>query len=155
MAAPCHGVDGIVQALDAGADSIEHCSFQTASGKIQPVPSVLDRLAAADVAVSATLGRQPGMPLPPRIAANIDLIIETPGRLHAMGATVVAGTDGGISPPKPHDVLRYALADFIGGGVSALDGLRAMTSVAAKVCGVADQGQARRRLRCRRDRGRR
>ena len=139
VAAHCHGVDGIVQALDTGADSIEHCSFQAASGRCEPVPSVLERLAAADIAVSATLGRQPGMPLPPLIAANIDLIIETPGRLHAMGATVVAGTDGGISPPKPHDVLRYALADFVAGGVSSLDGLRALTSVAAKVCGVADR----------------
>jgi imidazolonepropionase-like amidohydrolase len=137
VAAHCHGVAGIVQALDAGVDTIEHCSFMTASGKSEPVDTVLERLAVADVAISLTLGRLPGMPPPPSIAAHLPVLHNTLGRVHAMGATIVAGSDAGIAPLKPHDVLPHAMNDFSDAGIGAVDGLRALTSVAAKVLGVA------------------
>lgn len=139
VAAHCHGLAGIEQALDAGADSIEHCTFMTASGRCEPVDSLLDRLAACDVAVSATVGRLTNVPLPPMIANNVDAIVEARRQLHARGATLVAGSDAGIDPSKPHDVLPNALSDFVRCGMTAIEGLSALTTVGAKVCGVADR----------------
>lgn len=139
VAAHCHGVAGIEQALDAGADSIEHCTFATAAGRSEPADEVVQRLASSGVAVSATLGRLPGEPLPPIVVANTPIITEMLGRLHATGGTVVVGTDAGISPAKPHGVLPYALADLIVCGFTPVEGLRALTSTAARVCGVGNR----------------
>ena len=49
---------------------------------------------------------------------------------------MVAGTDAGIAPVKPHDVVRYAPAALRQLGLSPADALRAITSVAAGVCGL-------------------
>jgi imidazolonepropionase-like amidohydrolase len=139
VAAHCHGLAGIEQALDVGADSIEHCTFITASGRCDPVDTVLDRLAESKVAVSATVGRLSGFPLPALLADNMDVIVESRQKLHARGAILVAGTDAGINPSKPHDVLPHALSDFVDSGMTAIEGLRALTRVAARACGVADR----------------
>jgi imidazolonepropionase-like amidohydrolase len=139
VAAHCHGVAGIVQALDAGADSIEHCTFMTASGRAEPVDDVLERMATSGVAVSLTLGRVAHAALPPMIAANWNAMVETRARLHSLGARIVVGTDAGITPAKPHDVLPTALGELVGFGMTPIDGLRSLTTVAAKVCGVADR----------------
>ena len=139
VAAHCHGVAGIEQALDAGADSIEHCTFITASGVCAPVDDVHRRLASADVAVSATLGRLPGVPIMPLIAKNWDVLVASRRRLHELGATLVVGTDAGIGPAKPHGVLAHSLADLVESGMTPAEGLRALTTVAAGVCGVADR----------------
>jgi imidazolonepropionase-like amidohydrolase len=139
VAAHCHGVAGIEQALDSGADSIEHCTFMTASGRCVPVDSVLHRLATSHVPVSITTGRLPDIPLPPLIANNVDVIVGTRRRLRELGATIVVGTDAGINPGKPHDVVSHALADLVAFGMTPIDGLQSLTTVAAKVCGVADR----------------
>jgi imidazolonepropionase-like amidohydrolase len=138
-AAHCHGLAGIEQALDAGADSIEHCSFMTASGTCEPVAGVLHRLATSGAAVSVTLGRLPGFPMLPLIARNWDVMVGARRQLHDLGATMVVGTDAGIAPAKPHDVLPTALADLVECGMTTVEGLRSLTTVAAKVCGVADR----------------
>jgi imidazolonepropionase-like amidohydrolase len=52
---------------------------------------------------------------------------------------MVVGTDAGIAPAKPHDVLPTALADLVECGMTTVEGLRSLTTVAAKVCGVADR----------------
>jgi imidazolonepropionase-like amidohydrolase len=136
VASHCHGIDGIRWSLNAGVDSIEHCTFMTADGRSEPDEALMERLGSSGVAVSATLGRKPEVPLPPIIAANMETLSDARRRLHELGATLVAGTDAGISEAKPHDVLPHALVDFIASGMTALEGLQALTSVAAKVCGA-------------------
>ena len=49
---------------------------------------------------------------------------------------MVAGTDAGISPAKPHDVVRHAPAMLYQLGLSPAEALRAITSSAAGVCGL-------------------
>ncbi|MBA3289717.1 MAG: amidohydrolase family protein, partial [Acidimicrobiia bacterium] len=135
----CHGRAGIEAAVDAGVDSIEHCSFLGADGRVSADDAMLERLAASGVVISATIGRLPDFPVPPLVAANLVALDGVRARLHRLGATIVAGTDAGINEGKPHDVLPFALADFVSAGVRPVDGLRAMTTVAAGVCGVGDR----------------
>jgi imidazolonepropionase-like amidohydrolase len=63
-------------------------------------------------------------------------VIENWARLHRGGARIVPGTDAGIAPRKPHDVLPYGLAALTGLGMTNLEVLRAATSVAAAACGL-------------------
>jgi len=139
VAAHCHGVPAISDAIDAGVDAIEHCTFFTSNGRCEPPPDLLDRLAASPVTISSTLGRLPDEPLPPIVEANLPALTESRRRLHELGATIVVGTDAGIDTAKPHDVLPHALADLVAFGMSPVDALRAMTSRAAGVLGLADR----------------
>ncbi len=65
----------------------------------------------------------------PGVLANMRRLVE-------MGAVTVVGTDAGIGPTKPHDVLRHALPMVQAAGMSAAGALQAMTSVAATACGL-------------------
>jgi imidazolonepropionase-like amidohydrolase len=48
----------------------------------------------------------------------------------------VPGSDAGVSPAKPHDVLRFAPSDLAAAGLSPAEILQAMTSRAAQACGL-------------------
>jgi len=136
VAAHCHGVDGTKQALAAGVDTIEHCTFFTANGCSEPDDALLARIAASGTPVSATWGRLPAHPAPPMIEASRFAVHGAMQRLHALGGTVVVGTDAGISPGKPHDVLPYAAHDLAAMGLDAAEILTTLTATAAAVCGV-------------------
>jgi imidazolonepropionase-like amidohydrolase len=132
VAAHCHGVDAIVRALDAGADSIEHCTFMTDGFRSDPPPELIERLAASNVVISATLGRLSHVPVPPVVAANHPVLREARRRLHELGTTIVVGTDAGINEGKPHDVMPHALTDLLDSGMTPIEALRTITSVAAR-----------------------
>jgi imidazolonepropionase-like amidohydrolase len=57
-------------------------------------------------------------------------------RLYEAGARMNAGTDAGVAPVKPPDVLRWAVAHLGTLGMSSAEALRASTSHAAAVCGL-------------------
>jgi imidazolonepropionase-like amidohydrolase len=139
ITAHAHGGAGIANAVAAGFDTIEHCSFMAADG-VEPDSRVIEAVVRAGVVVSATLGMLPGFPLPPRIAPLFPQLMGVLQQLHAAGATIVCGTDAGLGPPKPHGVLPYAAAQLAGllGG-PAVNALRAVTSIAAEACGVGDR----------------
>jgi imidazolonepropionase-like amidohydrolase len=139
VAAHCHGLAGIEAALDAEMDSIEHCTFYTERGPSEPNQALLERLAASGVAISLTLGGLPGHPLSPDPDGTWGVAFGAWRRLRELGATLVVGTDAGIGPHKPHDVLAHAFGDLLACGTTPLDGLRALTSLAAKASGVAER----------------
>lgn len=139
VAGHCHGVDAIRTAVEARVDSIEHCTFFTTSGGSEPPPDLIEKVAASGIVVSATLGQVPGLPVPARVADNLPIVRAALAEMHGRGATIVAGSDGGISPVKPHDVLPHALGDFISLGMTAAAGLRALTRTAADVLGLGDR----------------
>ncbi|NRQ37267.1 amidohydrolase family protein [Nonomuraea sp. NN258] len=127
---------GVAHAMEAGFDSIEHCSFFTEDSVEVDYP-LIARLAAADVVVSLTAGLAPTTtPMPPRVRARIPGMLETARAIYAAGVSFVIGTDAGIGPPKPHGVLPYGAEMLVELGYHPLDVLRAMTSVAARVCRV-------------------
>jgi imidazolonepropionase-like amidohydrolase len=138
VAAHCHGVEGIEGALDVGVDTIEHCTFYSHNARPEPNERLLQRLAASGIPISPTIGLLPGYPFPPDLAAMRGILFGAWRRLHELGATLVAGSDAGIVADKPHDVLPYALGDLLECGHTPVDGLRALTSVAANACGVGD-----------------
>jgi imidazolonepropionase-like amidohydrolase len=68
----------------------------------------------------------------PALLANVRLLCTS-------GALIVAGTDGGITPGKPHDVQPYVIEALIRCGMSPAEALAAATSRAAQVCGLGDR----------------
>lgn len=141
VAAHAHGTEAIRDAVAAGVDTIEHVSFMTEDGSHVDAGLVRE-IVDQDVFVSLTLGTHPaaGVPdLPPAIAARMAAIYHAYLVLYDAGANLVLGTDGGIAPFKPHDVLPYAIEQLAGLGVAPVDALAAATSGAADACGAADR----------------
>ena len=136
ITAHAHGRDGIVAALQAGFDGVEHASFLTPLGP-QPDPQVIGALAASGTVVSTCIpGTVPGVPLPPIIAAITDGARALMHSLIEGDTRVVIGPDAGIAPHKPHHVLPYAIADmakFLGNAGA----LSAATYHAAAACNLA------------------
>ena len=150
VTAHAHGLPAVERAVDAEVDGIEHCSCLTSSG-IQMPDRLLERLASRGTVVCPTLGKAAGSTPP---AAALAIMQRTgvtwearqahAARMHKAGVRLVAGSDGGIGPRKPHTVLPEAVADLVAGGVSAADALATATWYAAQSCGL---GKHKGRLR--------
>ena len=136
-AAHVHAARAVADAVEAGFDTLEHVTFFTADG-VNADPALLDRIAAGGVVVSVTVGSIPdGSPPHPAIAQRIAAIVANHGRMFRAGATMIPGTDAGVSPGKPHDVLPYALRALVERiGMTPLQALRAATSTAASAIGL-------------------
>jgi imidazolonepropionase-like amidohydrolase len=138
VTAHAHSTAAIAAAVDAGVDGLEHCSFLTPAGVDAP-DELIDRIVRRRVVVGASLGHLPGFEPPPMIARLLADMFAAMARLHRAGGLVLAATDAGIAPLKPHGVLPHAGADLAAIGFSNHRALRAMTSEAAQVCGVGDR----------------
>ena len=140
VTAHAHAVAAIADAVAAGADGMEHVSFWTEEGVDAP-PDLIRLIAARQITVGATVGMMPvpGATPPPAVAARLPAIIANTRRLYEAGAVMAAGTDAGIAPAKPHDVIRHAPVMLRQLGFSPAEALRTITSVAAGVCGLGDR----------------
>lgn len=140
VTAHAHATAAVTNALDAGVDGLEHVTFWTAESVETPL-DVMGRIVESQVLVGATLGTVPPVPgapaPPPAVAVRVPLMIENLRRLLADGARVAVGTDAGIGPPKPHDVLPHAFAMLARMGVSPAAAWQLMTRGAAAACGLA------------------
>ena len=144
VTAHAHGLPAVEQAVDAEVDGIEHCTCLTLSG-IQMPDRLLERLACRGTVVCPTLGRAAGSAPPAAVRAIMHRTGVTwearqahAARMHRAGVRLVSGSDGGISPRKPHTVLPEAVADLVAGGVSAADALATATWCAAQSCGLGE-----------------
>lgn len=137
ITAHAHALEGIARAVAAGMDGIEHASF-AAHGAVQPDGTLIDRLAASGTVVSLTLGWLPGSPLPARLTAVLPQLLDLRRRFVAAGVPLVVGTDAGIAPRKPHDVLPHGVVQMAE-AMRPVEALRAVTSRAAEACGVGDR----------------
>jgi imidazolonepropionase-like amidohydrolase len=137
VTAHAHSARSIADAAAAGVDGIEHATFMTADGVDAP-EAVIRAIASQQVAVGWTVGRDPGQadPVMPQIASRMAGLIATRRRLYESGAVLVPGSDAGVTPAKPHDVLPLAPSDMAAVGLSPAEILRAMTSRAAQACGL-------------------
>ncbi|HEY9379079.1 MAG TPA: amidohydrolase family protein [Jiangellaceae bacterium] len=143
ITAHAHPVPAVRQAVEAGVDGIEHCTCFTAAGFHIP-PQLAERIAASGIFVCPTLGRDPGVPVPPRIQAFLERMgltweLRRP-QIRAMydaGVALIAGVDSGINPAKRHGVLPEAVIELVDTGASVSAALGGATSRAADACGLA------------------
>lgn len=139
VTAHAHGTGAIADAVAAGVDGIEHASFWSADGVDDPPPELVAALVAAGTVVGLTAGlvMLPGMMPPPEILSRMPAMLANSAALHHAGARMVVGTDAGIAPPKPPDVLRYAVAELTGLlSLSPAAALRRVTADAADAIGL-------------------
>ncbi|MDT4913701.1 MAG: hypothetical protein QOC66_2829 [Pseudonocardiales bacterium] len=138
VTAHAHGTPAIADAVAAGVDGMEHVSFWSAEGVDAP-PDLIRLIADRRIVVGATLGVVPaaGITPPPAVLARLPHIFANLRRLYELGAPVVSGTDAGIAPVKPHDVVRHAVSELVSLGFTQAGALRAVTSDAAAACGLA------------------
>ena len=103
VTAHAHALDAIADAVAAGVDGIEHCSFLTSQG-VRPRQDLIAAIVSRRTAVGATVGLAPapGFAPPPDLTRLMPDLRAATRRLIAAGALVVAGTDAGIAPVKPH-----------------------------------------------------
>src|SRR6516162_2640539 len=137
VVAHAHSARSIADAVAAGVDGIEDATFMTAEG-VEAPEAVIRAIASQRIAVGWTVGRDPARPgpVPPQIASRMAALIAARRRLYESGALLVPGSDAGVTPAKPHDVLRFAADDMAAAGLRLAEILPAMTSRAAQACGL-------------------
>jgi imidazolonepropionase-like amidohydrolase len=141
VTAHAHGTQAIVDALAAGVDGLEHVSFMNADS-VDAIPDeVLAAIVSRRVVVGMTLGIMPvpGIVPPPAVLSRMPLMMAGLRRMHDAGAVMIAGTDAGIAPVKPHDALRWAVTQLGPIGMTPIGALRSATSAAAAACGLGDR----------------
>jgi imidazolonepropionase-like amidohydrolase len=142
ITAHAHALTAVRQALAAGVDGIEHCTCLTPNG-VSIDDELLAGLSAAQIAVCGTLGSDRSIDVPPQVVEMVAqagigeaLLQQAVRRLYDGGCRLVAGSDAGISPAKPHGLLPSTLAEYVESGIPALAALTAATSIAADVLGL-------------------
>ncbi|WP_033295358.1 amidohydrolase family protein [Amycolatopsis jejuensis] len=144
-----HALAAVEQAVDAGADGIEHCTCLTPDG-VRLSDRLIHKLSSRNIAVCPTIGVMPGM-VPPekirRLLARYGLSVEARAKdaatMFAKGVRTVSGGDSGINQGKPHGVLPWSVAGLVTAGVPLVEALASATSVAADGCGFATKGRIR------------
>lgn len=134
-AAHAHGAEGAKVAIRAGIDSIEHGSFLDDEGlrmMKERGTYLVPTLLAGEFVTS------PDRKYPPEIAAKAKAAMskrsETFRKALRMGVKVAFGTDSGVSP---HGVNARELKLLVDHGMSPAAALRAATSSAADLLGIA------------------
>ena len=132
--AHAHAAVGIRDAVSAGVDGIEHCTFVTNDG-VQLDSEIVDTMAAAGTFVGCTVVR-PRDDMPDAVLGTIEPYWENQATMHRRGVRVVCCTDAGINPVKTHDVLAADLAFFASRVGTNEEALASVTSLAAISCGL-------------------
>lgn len=153
LVAHAHSLVGARNAIEAGADGIEHFSCLASDG-IAVGDDLLDDVARRGTAVDLTLGDDRSLhalipaPPPPAVAAlldrlgvaNFDEFYETRlaflARLRSHGVRVIAGVDSGMAPWKKHGNVWRTVVEQVDAGYPIPEALRSATSLAAEACGV-------------------
>jgi imidazolonepropionase-like amidohydrolase len=153
VAAHCHATGAIELALDLGVDTIEHASFLETDGRPGLAERLVRRVADSGTAIvptaagalrTAALLRATG-----RVAADDPFAVERlearaafVARYAEIGATIVAGTDAGVTDTG-FGALHDELDAYGRVGIAAAAALRAATVDAARALGLTDRGEVR------------
>ena len=138
VAAHAHGAEAARICVEAGVDTIEHCTLMTADGVFHD-PRLLHDLSKSGVMVRITPGSVPGgPPPPPALAARMAQIVQGLKLLSEWGIPVVVSTDAGIGPGKPHNSMAYSLIEFGSATGDPILALRAGTALAADALGLTN-----------------
>jgi imidazolonepropionase-like amidohydrolase len=136
VAAHAHGAQSIGDAVAAGVDFLEHCSFLR-GGQVVTEPELFDAVAASGAVASGTFGFATVPAQQPGLHDALSDVYGAFSELVKRDVRIVVGTDGGVSPIKPHHVLPYAVAYDLGRiGLSRTQALATVTSGAADALGL-------------------
>jgi imidazolonepropionase-like amidohydrolase len=145
ITAHAHAHAAVWQALRAGVDGIEHCTSVTSTGA-HIDDELADALAASGIAVCPTLGSDPAVVVPPQVLAMAEragltqqILQDGVARLARAGVRLIAGSDAGLGPAKPHGILPRTLEEYVVSGLTPAAALSAATVRAAEACRVADR----------------
>jgi imidazolonepropionase-like amidohydrolase len=141
ITAHAHGTGAIVDAVAAGVDGLEHVLFMTEDGVDEIPPGLLESIIEQRITLGMTLGMKPvpGASPPPALLKRMAAFIANTQAMYRAGAQMIAGTDAGLAPMKPADVLRWGVGQLVQVGMTPAEALRASTSRAAAVCGLGDR----------------
>lgn len=137
VAAHAHGDDGIRAVLEAGFDCIEHGSLMTdetlallieRGGFLVPTTYLADGM---DVSRAAPELQAKAAEVFPKAKETISKAVER-------GARIACGTD---APAVPHGKNAKELLALVDRGMTALQAIRAATTVAAELIDVDDRGR--------------
>ncbi|QNE21037.1 amidohydrolase family protein [Kribbella qitaiheensis] len=147
VTAHAHSLESIRNALTAGVDGIEHCSFIAGDGMVVD-SSVVSQLVSSRTAVCPTLGMVPGATPPPavlemmrRTGTDYATRIRVFGDLYRAGVHLISGSDAGITPGKRHGILPEAIIALTTGGMPPSLALASATSEAATACRLPAKGR--------------
>ncbi|MFF2025259.1 amidohydrolase family protein [Streptomyces sp. NPDC058171] len=134
VAAHAHGTDGIAAAVEAGVDTIEHCTWMTDSGldlRQDVLKEIIDRRIAVCPAVSPHWRMLPRVFGEERAAAMFALVRQ----MADAGVRLVAGTDAGVQRAG-FDGLVPALGFYSHLGLESSSIIDMATSEAAAALGL-------------------
>lgn len=144
VAAHCHALAGIENAVEAGVDSIEHCTFAD--------DAVLQKMAQRGIALvpticaGALLFRDEDVvgSMPPHLRARMeafnDVHVEAVRRAHELGVTIAMSTDAG-TPGNHHGLNAHECVFLVGEcGLSPAESIATATTHAARLLRQPDLG---------------
>ena len=138
VAAHAHGIDGIRNAVEAGAKTIEHGTY------LNQDPRVMERMANEEIFLVPTLkagfdviyGNKPGIPdwiMEKSKETQEDALLSL-RRAHELGVPIAMGTDA-ATPYNFHGENAMELAYMSEAGLSAMECIVASTKNAARALG--------------------
>ena len=152
----CRGIPGIVNAIEAGVDQIEHACFELPDGRLRFDPKLAGRMGREGIAVTPTiqLYRDVRAHLQKKAATEDLSAVERqrlkllPGVIESKfqavrgfqeaGVDLVAGNDAGL-PYTGFGRLRQELDAMMAGGLSAMQAITAATATAARLLRMDDR----------------
>ena len=136
VAAHAHGSEGILAAVKAGVNSIEHGSMLT-----DEIIKEMKTRGTYLVPTAYLLTAIPLDALPPPLAAKARQIIPLAKESHRQavkaGVKIAFGTDAAV---YPHGLNAREFAVYVDYGMSPIEAIRAATTAAADLLGTADRG---------------
>lgn len=129
--ASCHCIatEAITNAIEAGTDHIEHCSFMAPDTAQQYDERIAHRVADAGIYVTPTLQVMAEGKMAEGNLANVR-------RLHDLGVPIVAGNDAGWRRTGFGDFYKE-LELLVEAGLTPLEAIHAATGRAAEACQLA------------------
>jgi imidazolonepropionase-like amidohydrolase len=139
VAAHAHSAQSIIEAIEAGADTIEHATFLDEEG----IRLALEH----DVALSMDIGAGDWMiqegsnqgwveEFLEKTIETTDIQRESFRSAHAAGVPIVFGTDAGI---YPHGMAGIQFAYMVEYGMTPMEAIQSATSIAARFLGWEDR----------------
>lgn len=146
VTAHAHGKEGIIAAIEAGFDSIEHAMWADAETMeafrdhgTWMVPTVWPITYAGDTPEAMRNG--PFRNVPPVVMEKLLELGNQPKVMtrlaHETGVRIALGTDSGVSP---HGTNAHEFIEYVAAGMTPMESLMAGTVHAAEAAGVEDAG---------------